>query len=131
MTNHEGKKTILLVEDDPTLRSLCKQKLEDAGYSTFEAENGEKGLAAATDYQPDLILLDIKMPAMSGFDMLRRLRDQGGWGETVPVIFLTNIEPSSETEINDVLGLKPADYFIKGDSSLDELIQKVGAVIGH
>lgn len=91
----------------------------------LEAKDGVEGLSVAQERQPDLILLDIKMPNMSGFEMLKKLRGDGAWGAKVPVIFFTNIEPSSDDELADIEALGPADYVIKSNTDLDDIVEKV------
>jgi DNA-binding response OmpR family regulator len=119
------KEVILLVEDEQVLRETLGERLVQEGYEMLTAENGARGLQLAHDRQPDLILLDIRMPRMSGFEMLKTLREQGEWGKHVPVVFLTNIAPTSDDEVEDIQSLKPTDYILKGDTSLDEFVEKV------
>jgi DNA-binding response OmpR family regulator len=96
---------ILVVEDEPDLRSLIRQRLEEEKYMVIEAENGDMGLKKARAEQPALILLDIRMPESTGYEMLKALRQSGNWGANVPVIFLSNIEPQSDDEIEDLMAL--------------------------
>lgn len=84
---------ILIVEDDAAIRNLYDLKLQQQGFATKTAENGQIGLHAARDFGPDLILLDLRMPVMSGDEMLTRLR-QSSWGSDIRVIILTNISKS-------------------------------------
>ncbi len=121
--------TILVVEDEGDLRALIRQKLEENTYKVIEAVDGDDGLKKAIAHQPALILLDNRMPGQSGYDMLRTLRARDNWGANVPVIFLSNIEPQSDQEIEDMTALKPADYFIKSNSNLDEVVRKVRHVL--
>lgn len=122
--------TVLIAEDEATLRLACKVTLERAGYTVLEAADGAAGLETALDKQPDMILLDIHMPNMSGFEMLKKLRNRNDWGAKVPVVFFTNIAPSSDDEMADIEGLSPADYLIKSDTTLDEIVEKVRSHIG-
>ena len=84
----------------------------------------------ALDGQPDIVLLDIRMPNMTGFEMLKKLRSKNDWGMRVPVIFFTNIQPSSDDEMADVEGLGPVAYMIKSDTNLDDIVAKVKEIIG-
>lgn len=83
-------RTILIVEDEPTIHTMYKLKLEMEGFSVLSAYNGEEGLQLAQKVRPNLILLDLKMPLLNGEEMLARMRSKK-WGASIPVIVLTNI----------------------------------------
>ncbi|MCH7756617.1 response regulator, partial [Patescibacteria group bacterium] len=85
------KKTILIVEDEEDLAQALKIKLEAAGFITHITSDGESGLQIAFTERPDLILLDILLPGISGVDMLKKLR-QYEWGRDVLVILLANVD---------------------------------------
>ncbi len=122
--------SVLIIEDEAGLREAASAKLAQEGFTVFTAADGATGLSQALSNQPDVILLDIKMPNMNGFEMLKKLRAQGGWGAKVKVIFLTNLEMSSDDESADIEALNPAHYLVKGNTSLDELTSKVREVLG-
>ena len=82
------QKTVLIVEDEKNIVDILRFNLQREGYQTCEAYDGEDGLAKALSVNPDLILLDVMLPKMNGFDVCRRLRDKG---DNVPVIILTLI----------------------------------------
>lgn len=88
---------ILIVEDDTTLSQMYRFKFEAEGFTVETAVNGVLGLAVAEKTSPDIILLDLMMPEMSGDEMLTKLR-QTDWGKSVKVVVLTNL---SENEIPD------------------------------
>ncbi len=121
--------SVLIIEDEPGLREAASAKLAQEGFTVMTAVDGASGLSSALSNQPDVILLDIKMPNMNGFEMLKKLRAQGGWGAKVKVIFLTNLEMSGEDESADIEALEPAHYLIKNNTSLDELVAKVREVL--
>lgn len=121
--------SVLIIEDESGLREAAAGKLEQEGFTVFKANDGISGLSSALSNKPDAILLDIKMPNMNGFEMLKKLRAQGGWGAHVKVIFLTNLELSSDEEAADIEALEPANYLVKSSTSLDELVAKVKAVL--
>jgi two-component system response regulator VicR len=118
-----NQKTVLIVEDEKNIVDILRFNLQREGYQTCEAFDGEEGLAKACSQQPDLILLDVMLPKMNGFDVCRRLREQG---DNVPVIILT----AREEETDKVLGLEiGADDYITKPFSMRELIARVGANI--
>ena len=79
---------VLVVDDDPRLREFIRVNLEMEGYAIREAENAEEGLAAIEDQAPDLVLLDIVMPGIDGWEMLRRVQERHGIG-SIPVIMFS------------------------------------------
>ena len=118
-----AQKTVLIVEDEKNIVDILRFNLQREGYRTCEAYDGEDGLAQAVSEKPDLILLDVMLPKLNGFDVCRRLRDQG---DNVPVIILT----AREEEADKVLGLEiGADDYITKPFSMRELIARVGANI--
>ena len=119
----EQKKTILIVEDEKNIVDILRFNLQREGYDTMEAYDGEDGLDKARSGKPDLILLDVMLPRMNGFDVCRALR---GEGSNVPVVILT----AREEETDKVLGLEiGADDYITKPFSMRELIARVGANI--
>ena len=119
----EPKKKILIVEDEKNIVDILCFNLQRAGYDTIEALDGEDGLAKALGENPDLILLDVMLPKMNGFDVCRQLRAQGS---SVPVVILT----AREEEADKVLGLEiGADDYITKPFSMRELVARVGANI--
>lgn len=117
------QKTVLIVEDEKNIVDILRFNLQREGYQTREAYDGEDGLAQALSDHPDLILLDVMLPKVNGFDVCRRLREKG---DNVPVIILT----AREEEADKVLGLEiGADDYITKPFSMRELIARVGANI--
>lgn len=116
---------ILVIDDERELREIYTHKLTKAGFSVLFAADGETGLTIALEKKPDLILLDVLMPNMSGVDMLKKLRAKNDWGSLVPVIMLTNVEPTSETMNKDIAETAPTYYLIKSDTDPDDLIVKI------
>ncbi|WP_201837619.1 response regulator [Microvirga zambiensis] len=104
------KKTILCVEDEDDLRGDIAEELEAANYRVLQAANGSEALSLLEKHRPDLVLCDITMPGLGGYDVLKALREQGTMAD-VPFIFLTAL-----AERNDVLTGKQAgadDYLVK------------------
>lgn len=117
---------ILLVEDDPFLLSMYASKLELSGYQVLAAEDGLKGFDLAVKEKPDIILLDVLLPKMNGFEVLRRVKlDQATAG--IPVIILTNLGQAGEIEQGMRLGA--ADYLIKAHFTPTEVIKKIKNVL--
>ena len=117
-----GKK-ILVVDDEKSIVDILVFNLFKEGYETREAYDGAAGLELALAEDPDLILLDLMLPEMDGFEVCRRLREQG---RTVPIIMLT----AREEEANKVLGLElGADDYITKPFSVRELVARVKANI--
>ena len=113
---------ILVIDDDPSIRSLFKRGLGYEGFSVDLAESGEVGLISARDNVPDLIILDVMMPGIDGFEVLRRLR---AVGDTIPVIMLT----AKDTDESQVEGLNAgADDYVLKPVSFDVLLARIRAV---
>jgi DNA-binding response OmpR family regulator len=122
--------SILIVEDDAAQRLALSDKLKTEGFHVITAEDGERGLKLALSDHPDLVLLDNRMPNMSGFQMLSRLRQADAWGEKVPVIFFSNIEPGSKDEKEDLEAISPTAYLMKGDTDLSAVVAKIRETLG-
>ena len=119
----EEKKRVLIVEDEKSIVDIVRFNLEKEGYAVLTAYDGDAGLSAAREERPDLILLDVMLPRMNGFEVCRALRQAG---DNVPVIILT----AREEETDKVLGLEiGADDYITKPFSMRELIARVGANI--
>lgn len=117
---------ILIIEDDKFLRELIIRKLVNEGYQTIEATDGEEGVRTAKAEKPDLILLDLILPGIDGFEALARIKkDQ----ETtnLPVIILSNL--GQKEDIERGLKLGAADYLIKAHFSPGEIIEKVASIL--
>ncbi|MDQ7908195.1 response regulator transcription factor [Phytohabitans sp. ZYX-F-186] len=119
----DGAARLLVVDDEPTLRELLSATLRFAGFTVASAATGAEALEAAADQAPDLVLLDIMLPDMEGFDVVRRLRERG---RPVPVLFLT-ARDAPEDKING-LTLGGDDYVTK-PFDLAELIARIRAIL--
>ena len=116
-------KRILIVEDEKNIVDILSFNLSKEGYETLEAYDGEAGLQLALEQNPDLILLDLMLPKMNGFDVCRSLRREN---RSTPVIMLT----AREEETDKVLGLElGADDYITKPFSPKELVLRVNNVI--
>ena len=114
--------TILIVEDEPTLQKALSIALEREGYEVKSALEGEAGLKLAKESKPNLILLDLILPKIDGFEILAELKKDESTKE-IPVIILTNLESSQDIEKALVLGAKT--YLVKANYDLKDIIKKV------
>jgi DNA-binding response OmpR family regulator len=115
-------KKILIVEDEKPLANMLSSKLQDEGFDTKIALDGEEGLQACDTWEPNLVLLDLVMPKMDGMTMLRKLRASDK-GKDMHVILLTNLSDTSKVYEAVTLGVK--DYLVKTNWDLDEIIQEI------
>ncbi len=114
--------TILVVEDDPATREMVRKMLEDDGWTVVEAENGRVGLDRLAEVTPDLILLDLMMPEMDGFDFAAELRRRDEWRDT-PILVMTAMDVSAEDRLRlngHVLGVLQ-----KGSYSREALLEEI------
>lgn len=115
-------KKILLVEDDDALASVYETRLEAEGFAVKRVPNGEDALAAALEYKPVLILLDVMMPKVSGFDVLDILRNTPETAE-VKIIMLTALSQDSDREKAESLGV--SDYLVKSQVVISDVVDKI------
>ena len=118
---------IALIEDDLNLQNMYKLKLELEGFAVSLASNGLEGLKVIEAVMPDLILLDLRMPVMSGDEMLAKLREKE-WGSDIRVIVLTNI---SKNEAPQSLRFLSVDrYIVKAHSTPGQVVDTIREVLG-
>jgi DNA-binding response OmpR family regulator len=117
---------VLVIEDDKFLRELISQKLLKEGYDVAEAMDGEKGIEAVKQESPDLILLDLILPGMDGFDVLARIKSAPESSD-IPVIVLSNL--GQKDDIEKGLKMGAVDYLIKAHFTPGEIIEKIRAVV--
>jgi CheY-like chemotaxis protein len=116
------QKSILIVDDEESLVNVLARKFTDEGIATHTAYNGRQGLEVAFAQHPDLILLDIMMPEMDGFDVMKKLQEDE-WGKTVPVILLTN--SSSIETVARAVTTGMSEFLVKTDMRLDQVVSHV------
>lgn len=117
-------KTILVIDDDKTLLELLSDHLETAGYQPLVADDGLSGLRITVESRPDLVVLDVLMPGVDGWEICRRLREKSN----VPIIMLT----AKDEEIDKLRGFRlGVDDYVTKPFSFAELTARVGAVLAR
>ncbi|MDQ7814946.1 MAG: response regulator [Patescibacteria group bacterium] len=121
------KKKVLIIEDDGFLASIYAQKLELSGYEVAFATNGEDGLKLAQKDRPDLVLLDLLMPRMDGFEVLEKIKaDEATKG--IKVLVLSNL--GQKEDVERCLKLGAEGYVIKAHSLPDETVKRIQEILG-
>jgi len=113
---------ILVAEDDRFLRKAAEMALKRQGYTVLTAADGEEALQAARSVLPDLVLLDLIMPKLNGFDVLQALKKEAPTAH-IPVIILSNL--GQDRDVQQAMDAGATAYFIKTDLSLQALVQRV------
>ncbi len=120
-------KKILLIEDEEILIDLLQRKLSQEGYEVSIARDGEEGLKKMKEINPDLILLDIVMPKMDGFEVMEKMDKEPGL-KKIPVIIISN--SGQPVELGRVKKLGAKDWLIKTEFDPQEVVNKVKKQIG-
>ncbi|MFA5840799.1 MAG: response regulator [Candidatus Paceibacterota bacterium] len=130
--NEPNKKfLILVVEDEKILANTLTEKLDAEKFDVIESFNGLDGLEFALQRHPDLILLDILMPKMNGFEVIKKLNEDP-WGVNAKVIILTNVgDPGDAVAKSGLTGLgKNYEYLTKANTSLEEVVLRIKHKLG-
>jgi DNA-binding response OmpR family regulator len=117
---------ILIVEDDRFLRELIARKLRNEGYEVIEAVDGEEGLKKIKEEKPNLVLLDLILPGIDGFEVLARAKEDPNVA-SIPVIILSNL--GQREEIEKGLKLGAIDYLVKAHFTPGEIIEKIKNIL--
>lgn len=120
-------KKILLVEDDDSLAAVYLTRLQAEGFDVRRVPNGEDALAAAIEYKPDLVLLDVMMPKVSGFDVLDILRNTPETNN-IKVIMLTALSQDSDRQRAESLGVD--DYLVKSQVVIADVVTRIKQHLG-
>ena len=112
------RKTILIIDDSDFYRLTCARYLEKRGWEIIEAQNGLEGVEAARGKNPDLILMDVKMPVMSGFEALDKLREDPDTRK-IPVIIMSTVSYEKEASAHN------CPFFEKSPAGFEGLLQKI------
>ncbi len=115
-------KRILLVEDDDVLANVYVVRLQAEGFDVRRVANGEEALAAALSYHPDLVLLDVMMPKVSGFDVLDILRNTPETAD-LKIIMLTALSQESDKDRAEALGAN--EYLVKSQVVISDVVERV------
>jgi DNA-binding response OmpR family regulator len=121
-------KKILLVEDEPLLSNLLKQRLEKEGMEVVQAHDGEEALGFLRASKPDLIILDIILPKVSGFEILQFLQSDPQL-EKAPVIIASNLGQDADMIKGKSLGA--VQYFVKAKMSIEDLVVEVKKAVSN
>lgn len=121
-------KKILIIEDEKIIFELLQKKLTQEGYETTIARDGEEGLKKLRETRPDLVLLDIIMPKMGGFDVMKEIKKDRELAR-IPIIIISN--SGQPVEIDEAQRLGAKDWLIKTEFDPQEVIEKVIKQIGE
>lgn len=119
-------KKILIVEDDNFLRNLLLKKLKSEIYTTFGAADATEAFKNLEVNKPDLVLLDLILPGVDGYEILRKVR-QNEAVKNIPVIIFSNL--SEEKDIKKAIDLGATDFMVKSDFALNDLIEKIKVIL--
>ena len=126
MADEKSNTKVLIVDDDAFLSGIYATKLELEGFAVVSARDGDEGLKAASRELPDLILLDVLMPKLDGFEVLKRLKADEATKD-IPVIMLTNLGQKEDVEKG--LSEGAVDYLIKAHFVPAEAVAKIKKVL--
>lgn len=119
---------IAIIEDDQTIAAMYRMKFESEEFEVEVAANGSLGVELVEQMKPDLILMDLQMPEMTGEEALEVIRDKP-WGKTVPVIILTNMGEEEAPKSLKKLGVK--HYIVKADLTPSQVVKRSKEVLGE
>lgn len=119
---------ILLVDDDPLLVRMYQKKLENDGYTVETANDGDVALSKVQDFKPDLVLLDVMMPKVNGYEVLKTLKADDST-KKIPVIILTNVGASDE-DVSRGMELGAVAYLVKAGNKPSAVVSKVKEILG-
>mgnify|MGYP001620069914 CR=1 FL=1 len=120
------KKNILIIEDDDFFRELLRKKLLSKDFNIFEAIDGEKGIEEMKEKKPDLVLLDLLLPNIDGFEVLLKVKSDPIIS-SIPIIILSNLGQQEDIERGLKLGAN--DYLVKSQFDIDNVVEKLRSVL--
>jgi CheY-like chemotaxis protein len=125
----DGQKTVLVVDDDPDARDFFITVLEDNGYATVSARDGNEALDRLGEGIPDLVTLDITMPEKSGVGVYRKLREEESY-KGIPVIIITGVSDDFKQFISTRRQVPPPNGYLSKPVEPDQLLEKVRDLVG-
>lgn len=123
-----SKITILVAEDDPLYGKVYQSKLQKEGYNVVLVTNGKEAVEQTIKTKPALILLDIIMPLMDGFEALRRIKEKPEC-KNIKVLIMSNL--SQDSDIEKAKNFGAYEYLVKSNISITDLIQKIDKLVGE
>jgi CheY-like chemotaxis protein len=123
------QKTVLIIDDEPDTLTYFSSLLQDNGFRTVLADNGDEGLKRVEETKPDLVTLDITMPGTSGVRCYRELRERDEW-KSIPVIMITGISEDFRGFISSRRQVPPPDGYLSKPVDEDQLLQMVRRLTG-
>lgn len=117
-----GKKTILMIEDDSFLRGIILKHLEKEGYTVIIGTDGEDGMKKIAEKIPDMIILDLTLPGMTGFEMMTKLKQEEAT-KNIPFIIFSNLVDAESSQTAKQLGA--LEYIVKANSNPHEIVNKI------
>ena len=125
----DNKKAILLAEDEPLLANLLKQRLEKESFRVFHAKDGEEAIKMIPEVKPELMLLDLILPKMSGFEVMEKISQMPELAVlNVPIVVISNL--GQESDVKKAQSLGAVGYFIKAQLSFEDLVSQVKNFFG-
>ncbi|HEY9585517.1 MAG TPA: response regulator [Candidatus Paceibacterota bacterium] len=118
---------ILIIEDELMLSDMISTRFQQDKFQTFVANNGEVGLAMASDIHPDLILLDLIMPGLNGFEVLKKLKEKNSHLESIPVVVFSNLAQNREIAESHRLGA--IDFLVKADFTPRQIVERTKNIL--
>ena len=118
---------IAIIEDDATINQMYRMKFEADGFDVQVADNGRDGVKLVTNFSPDIILMDLQMPEMTGDEALTEIRSHD-WGKNTPVIILTNLGEEEAPKHLRSLGIH--SYIVKANLTPKEVVLRVKEALG-
>lgn len=118
---------IAIIEDDPVINQMYRMKFEADGFDVHMADDGKRGVEIVKQAKPDIILLDLQMPVMSGVEALTEIR-ANDWGKNIPVLILTNL--GEEEAPDEIKNLDISSYIVKAALTPRQVVAKVKETLG-
>ncbi len=119
-------KTVLVADDDHFIVTAFRAGLQNAGYEVLVALDGQEAVKLITDHRPDVILLDVIMPTMNGFEVLENIKTNGDLAR-IPVIMFTNLSQQSDRDTAQSYGV--VDFFVKTDMSFKDVLLRLDRLL--